>query len=85
MHALLLLWGVVVRESPTLLPPFLLLLLVSPASPLIRTRAYPLRLPVPKPDGTYKSSPFHIRFGKLSIIRPQERIVSRVLAGSQGH
>lgn len=28
---------------------------------------------VEQPDGTYLSSPFHVRFGKLGILQPKER------------
>ena len=26
-------------------------------------------------DGTYKSSPFHVRFGKLGVLRAREKVV----------
>ena len=28
------------------------------------------------PDGTYVGSPFHVRFGKLGVLRSREKIVS---------
>lgn len=31
---------------------------------------------VKKPDGTYHSSPFHVRFGKLGVLRSREKVVS---------
>jgi len=31
---------------------------------------------VEQPDGTYQSSPFHVRFGKLGVIRSNEKVVS---------
>lgn len=31
---------------------------------------------VEQPDGTYLSSPFHVRFGKLGVIRSREKVVS---------
>lgn len=31
---------------------------------------------VEQPDGTYQSSPFHVRFGKLGVIRSREKVVS---------
>lgn len=30
---------------------------------------------VEQPDGSLSCSPFHVRFGKLSILRPQEKVV----------
>jgi phosphatidate phosphatase LPIN len=30
---------------------------------------------VRQPDGTYLSSPFHVRFGKLGVLRAREKIV----------
>ena len=33
-------------------------------------------LVVEQPDGTYQSSPFHVRFGKLGVIRSREKVVS---------
>lgn len=32
---------------------------------------------VEQPDGTYVCSPFHVRFGKLGVLRSREKIVSR--------
>lgn len=31
---------------------------------------------VEQPDGTYKCSPFHVRFGKLGVLRSKEKVVS---------
>lgn len=31
---------------------------------------------VEQPDGTYTCSPFHVRFGKLGVLRAREKIVS---------
>lgn len=31
---------------------------------------------VEQPDGTYLCSPFHVRFGKLGVLRSREKIVS---------
>ena len=31
---------------------------------------------VEQEDGTYKSSPFHVRFGKLGVLKAKEKIVS---------
>jgi len=28
------------------------------------------------PDGSYKSTSFHVRFGTLKILKPQEKIVN---------
>lgn len=28
-------------------------------------------------DGTYQCSPFHVRFGKLGVLRSKEKVVSR--------
>ena len=28
-----------------------------------------------QPDGSLKCSPFHVRFGKLSLLRPKEKVV----------
>lgn len=33
---------------------------------------------VEQPDGSYQSSPFHVRFGKLGVIRSREKVVSYV-------
>ncbi len=30
---------------------------------------------IPQPDGSLKSSPFHIRFGKLNLLNSSEKIV----------
>ena len=32
---------------------------------------------VEQPDGSYLSSPFHVRFGKLGVLKAKEKIVSR--------
>ena len=29
-------------------------------------------------DGSYLSSPFHVRFGKLGVLRSREKVVSQV-------
>lgn len=31
---------------------------------------------VEQPDGTYNCSPFHVRFGKLGVLRSREKVVS---------
>lgn len=31
---------------------------------------------IDQPDGTYLCSPFHVRFGKLGVLRSREKIVS---------
>ena len=31
---------------------------------------------VEQEDGTFKSSPFHVRFGKLGVLRAREKVVS---------
>ena len=31
---------------------------------------------VEQEDGSYKSSPFHVRFGKLGVLKAKEKIVS---------
>ena len=31
---------------------------------------------VEQPDGTYLSSPFHVRFGKMGVIRSKQNVVS---------
>ena len=31
---------------------------------------------IEQPDGTYCSSPFHVRFGKMGVLRTKEKIVS---------
>ena len=33
---------------------------------------------VEQEDGTFLSSPFHVRFGKLGVLKAKEKIVSRV-------
>lgn len=30
---------------------------------------------VEQPDGTFKCSPFHVRFGKLGVLRSKEKVV----------
>lgn len=32
---------------------------------------------VEQPDGSYNCSPFHVRFGKLGVLRSREKVVSR--------
>lgn len=34
---------------------------------------------VEQPDGTFLCSPFHVRFGKLGVLRSREKIVSIAL------
>ena len=34
---------------------------------------------VEQEDGTYKSSPFHVRFGKMGVLKAREKIVSKDL------
>ena len=34
---------------------------------------------VEQEDGTFKSSPFHVRFGKLGVMKAREKIVSQDL------
>ncbi|KAG0032805.1 hypothetical protein BGZ82_006382 [Podila clonocystis] len=36
---------------------------------------------VEQPDGSLSCSPFHVRFGKLSILRPQEKVVEVTVNG----
>lgn len=31
---------------------------------------------IQQPDGTFLASPFHVRFGKMGILRAREKIVS---------
>ena len=31
---------------------------------------------VEQEDGTFKSSPFHVRFGKMGVLKAKEKIVS---------
>lgn len=33
-------------------------------------------LVVEQPDGTFQSSPFHVRFGKLGVLKAREKVVS---------
>lgn len=33
---------------------------------------------VRQPDGSFQCSPFHVRFGKLGVLRSKEKIVSAV-------
>lgn len=33
---------------------------------------------VEQPDGTFLSSPFHVRFGKMGVLRAREKIVSHI-------
>uniref|UniRef100_A0A3B3URD3 Lipin N-terminal domain-containing protein n=1 Tax=Poecilia latipinna TaxID=48699 RepID=A0A3B3URD3_9TELE len=33
-------------------------------------------------DGTYQCSPFHVRFGKLGVLRSKEKVVSNFLSSS---
>lgn len=33
---------------------------------------------VEQPDGTFLCSPFHVRFGKLGVLRSREKIVSNI-------
>lgn len=35
---------------------------------------------VEQPDGSFLSSPFHVRFGKLGVLRSREKIVSLILS-----
>lgn len=35
-------------------------------------------------DGTYQCSPFHVRFGKLGVLRSKEKVVSGVIVLIQG-
>lgn len=37
---------------------------------------------VEQPDGSYTCSPFHVRFGKLGVLRSREKIVSFYLVFS---
>lgn len=32
---------------------------------------------VEQPDGTFTCSPFHVRFGKIGVLRSREKIVSK--------
>ena len=38
---------------------------------------------VKQEDGTYRSSPFHVRFGKLGVIRSKEKIVDIEINGQK--
>lgn len=40
---------------------------------------------VEQPDGTFTCSPFHVRFGKIGVLRSREKIVSKtsILIGIQ--
>lgn len=33
---------------------------------------------IQQPDGTFLSSPFHVRFGKMGVLRSREKIVSNL-------
>ena len=33
---------------------------------------------VKQEDGSYVSSPFHVRFGKMGVLRAREKVVSKV-------
>lgn len=35
---------------------------------------------VEQPDGSFHSSPFHVRFGKMGVLRAREKIVSTTCA-----
>lgn len=37
---------------------------------------------VKQADGTYLSSPFHVRFGKLGVLRSREKVVCFILSYS---
>lgn len=32
---------------------------------------------VEQPDGSYNCSPFHVRFGKIGVLRSKEKVVSK--------
>ena len=34
---------------------------------------------VEQEDGTFKSSPFHVRFGKMGVLKAKEKIVSTLI------
>lgn len=34
---------------------------------------------VEQPDGSFRCSPFHVRFGKLGVLRSREKVVSYML------
>lgn len=34
---------------------------------------------VEQPDGTFTCSPFHVRFGKIGVLRSREKIVSTII------
>jgi phosphatidate phosphatase LPIN len=38
---------------------------------------------VEQPDGTFVCSPFHVRFGKLGVLRSREKIVSGASEGQR--
>jgi phosphatidate phosphatase PAH1 len=33
---------------------------------------------IPQPDGSMKSSPFHVRFGKLNLLNSSEKVVRKI-------
>ena len=40
---------------------------------------------VRQPDGSYQCSPFHVRFGKLGVLRSKEKVVGLPLLGLVAH
>lgn len=34
---------------------------------------------IQQPDGTFLASPFHVRFGKMGVLRSREKIVSHLI------
>ena len=38
---------------------------------------------VKQPDGSFKSSPFHVRFGKMKILTPNGKLVSISVNGGE--
>ena len=38
---------------------------------------------VRQPDGSFKSSPFHVRFGKLHVLKPKEKLVRISVNGEE--
>lgn len=38
-------------------------------------------LVVRQPDGSFRCSPFHVRFGKLGVLRSREKVVSALACG----
>ena len=38
---------------------------------------------VQQPDGSLRSTPFHVRFGKLLLLKPREKIVNLTVNGQQ--